>query len=105
MKIIKGFYPHYYNNDDAVKEAVMLWNNVLETENFTLMQKALKEFVKADTKGFPPVIGQLIGLGKEIKKTEWEAKQREQDQLPAPKVDRVEMPEELRKRMNGMFNV
>lgn len=104
MKIIKSFYPHYYSKDDAIKEAVALWSNVLEDADFLLMQKSLKQFVKTDTKGYPPVIGQLISLGQDIKKAEWEARQREIDALPQPKIERMEMPEYLRIKINEWLN-
>lgn len=101
MKIIRGYYPAYYRDKEAINEAVTLWSKVMEDEDFTLIQKGLEQFIKNDTKGFPPVPGQIITLAHEIRRAEWEAKQRELDQLPEPPVNSVPMPDELRAKLQA----
>lgn len=39
---------------------VKAWHKILEEENFAEIQDNLKRFIKADEKGFPPTVGQLI---------------------------------------------
>lgn len=80
-------------------------NKLFEDYKYTLIEKALLKFLKSDSKGFPPVAGQLITLADEIKRIEWDIKQQEQFNLPAPKTERQEMPEELREKMSKMFKL
>lgn len=101
MKIIKGYYPAYYRDREAINDAVILWAKVMEDEEFLLIQKGLERFIKSDTKGFPPVPGQIITLAAEIRRAEWEEKQREISQLPEPEVNAVPMPEELREKLQA----
>lgn len=99
MKIIKGYYPAYYQKND-LQEAVILWAKVLENQDFNWIQKGLERFVSTDRKGFPPVPGQIIMLAADIKQEEWNRKKREQDLLPEPEINAVVMPEELRQKLN-----
>ena len=99
MKIIKGYYPAYYRDNDAIQDAVTLWASVLEDEDFNAVQKGLKDFVKTDTKGFPPAPGQVITRAREIRKMEWEARKREQDQLPEPTTETMPMPDDLKRKL------
>lgn len=101
MKIIKGYYPTYYRDAEMINDAVILWTKILENEEFNFIQKGLEQFVKSDNKGFPPVPGQLITLAKETRKMEYEARKREQDQLPAPQTNTEPMPEELRQKLSS----
>lgn len=103
MKIIRGYYPAYYRDKETISDAVTLWSKVMEDEDFALIQKGLERFIKNDTKGFPPVPGQIITLAKEIRKEEFEKRRREQDQLPEPGIERIEMPEELRRKLQEIF--
>ena len=93
----------YYRNEDAVKEAVALWSNIMADENFDYIKKGLYKFVKSDSKGFPPVPGQIITIAAEIKKQEYERRKREQDLLPEPKTERAEMPAEIREKLKNLF--
>lgn len=101
MKIIRGYYPAYYRDKETISDAVTLWSKVMEDEDFVLIQKGLERFIKNDTKGFPPVPGQIITLAAEIRRAEWEEKQREISQLPEPEVNAVPMPEELREKLQA----
>ena len=105
MKLIQSQYRGYYKNDDDVKFALSVMNKLFENYNYSLIEKALIQFMRCDAKGFPPVPGQLITLADEIRKTEWRLKQIETDRLPSPKVEREEMPEELREKLSKMFNL
>jgi hypothetical protein len=99
MKIIKGYYPAYYRDRETINDAVTLWSKVMEDQDFLLIQKGLERFIKNDTKGFPPVPGQIITLAAEIRRMEWEEKQREISQLPEPPVNAVPMPDDLRAKL------
>lgn len=74
-------------------------NKLFEDYQYTLIEKALLRFLKSDSKGFPPVAGQLITLADEIKRIEWDVKQNEQFNLPAPEIEREPMPDEIRIKM------
>lgn len=101
MKIIKGYYPMYYRDTETINDAVTLWSKILEDEEFNFIHKGLERFVKSDSKGFPPVPGQLITLAAEIRKMEWDKKKRETDQLPEPQTNAEPMPEELRQKLSS----
>lgn len=59
----------FYREADP-SEAAILWHKVLIDEDFDLIQKGLMQYVKADIKGHPPVVGQLIAAAKEIRHQE-----------------------------------
>ena len=99
MKLIQSQYRGYYRDESELLFALSVMERLFAEWEYKLIEKALFRFMATDSKGFPPVAGQLITLAKEIRKEEWEAKRRETDQLPAPAIDRVEMPNEIREKM------
>lgn len=100
MTVIRAAYPNYYKGQAEIEDAINVWSEMLIEDDTVFTAKAVKEFIKNDRSGFPPSIGQIRGIAKDIKKMEWEARQRETDQLPAPKIERVEMPEELKNKLS-----
>lgn len=61
LAILKGSYPHAYkgmSKDDALA-LVELWSEMFAEDDFRIVSHAVKSFLKSDTKGFPPVIGQI----------------------------------------------
>lgn len=106
MKLIQSQYRGYYNKDEKeLRFALSVMERLFADWNYSLIEKALYRFMTNDEKGFPPVAGQLIHLAKEIRKQEWEGKQREADRLPEPKVERVEMPEEIKRKLSSMYEL
>ena len=103
MKIIKGYYPAYYQRGEA-EEAVILWAKVLENEDFLWIQKGLERFVSTDRKGFPPVPGQIITIAEDMRQEESDRRKRERDLLPEPGLKGIPMPDELREKFNAMLD-
>lgn len=102
MAIIKTAYPEYYRNQTDLIDAVNLWAEMFTKDDATLIAKAVKKFIKTDSKGFPPKIGQISTLAAEIRKAEWEQRKREQDALPEPEIKIAPMPEETKERLRKM---
>lgn len=96
MKIIKGYYPMYYRNNESIQEVVTLWHKILQDDDFLHIQKGLERFVKTDSKGFPPVPGQIITLAKDVRIEELNARQRAEDLLPEPETKVAPMPDKVR---------
>ena len=98
MKIVKGYYPMYYRGSE-LEEAVTLWAKVMQDQDFLQIQKGLERYVQTDTKGFPPVPGQIITLAKEVRLEEIERAKKERDLLPEPETKGIPMPPELREKL------
>lgn len=60
MDAIKTMYPHFYEGSDDMDGVVDLWHDMLRDYSLTMTLQAFKWFTATDTKGFPPVIGQII---------------------------------------------
>jgi hypothetical protein len=78
---------------------------MLDGDDMTYIAKAVKEFVKTDTKGFAPTIGQIRTIAAEIRKEEWDKRQRENFQLPEPEIERIPMPDDIRQKLEGLFKL
>lgn len=65
MNQIIGIYPNFVGNRDPTV-IINAWHSVLENEHTEDIFDALKRYIKEDTKGFPPVPGQLIALAQPI---------------------------------------
>jgi hypothetical protein len=102
MKIISRNYRNYYKDEQEIREAAAVMYKVLESWEFTLIEKALLKFMETDS-AFPPNAGQLITLAKEIRRAEWDKHQRETDLLPEPETERIPMPDDIREKLNGLF--
>lgn len=99
MKLIQSQYRNYCKDQDEVKFALSVMNKLFEPYQYQLIEKALIKFMQNDAKGFPPVPGQLITLAAEIRKSEWDQKQREIQSLPEPEIKSVPMPDEIREKL------
>lgn len=82
MTVIKATFPAYYRGSDSVNEAVAIWSELLSSDNPLHITKALKDFIKTDTSGFPPTIGQIRNLAKEYRYQD--TINAEVKELPAP---------------------
>lgn len=79
MALLKAVYPAYYR-DMTRKDAdavVNVWSDMFTDEPVQLVAAAVKRLIASDTKGFPPVIGQvkeqIYRLTHKIEMTEQEA--------------------------------
>jgi hypothetical protein len=70
--------------------------------DFHYIEKATLHFIQNDSKGFPPVPGQLIALAQDIKAAEIRKRQIEASKLPEP--PGIPMPDELREKFNAMLD-
>lgn len=61
MDVLKVAYPQYYKNvsDNEKYNASCLWAEMFSSEDVRIVVAAVKAFIVTDTKGFPPVIGQI----------------------------------------------
>ena len=68
MQILEGQYPQFYKNAgrDQRVTAIRLWHEMLKDYADEPVFAAVKSYIAADTKGFPPVVGQIIGKLQEL---------------------------------------
>lgn len=59
MDILTAAYPRFYSGAKD-KEAVKLWATMFEPYPVRTVADAVQDFIASDTKGFPPVIGQIM---------------------------------------------
>ena len=103
MSAIKVAYPSYYKNQKEIDDAITLWAEMLEDDEPGYIAKAVKQFIKTDAKGFPPSIGQIRTIAAEVRRAEWDERQRQTDLLPEPEIEKVPMPDEIREKMMKLF--
>ena len=65
---LKKAYPFFYKDigPDEGEEIADLWYEMFEYDDVALVVKAVKLFIKSDSKGFPPVIGVIKAKMEEI---------------------------------------
>lgn len=61
MAILKATYPSYYKDGDF-NAAAELWTEMFRDDGYPIVCAAVKSFIATDTKGFPPVIGQIKAM-------------------------------------------
>lgn len=61
MAVLQEAYPRYYANKskDEALSAAKLWQNLFAEDSPDEVAAAVKAFIATDSKGFPPVIGQI----------------------------------------------
>lgn len=61
MAILRAAYPRFYINQsrEDIESAVNLWTMMFSEDDPSLVMDAVRAFIKTDTKGFPPSIGQI----------------------------------------------
>ena len=61
LSILRGAYPGFYRDitKQEAEATIVLWASMFEEEPFELVGAAVKAFITADAKGFPPAIGQI----------------------------------------------
>ena len=82
MAVLKATYPNFYK-DMTRRDAegvVALWTDMFAEDSYNTVAAAVKAFIASDSKGFPPVVGQvkqrvaaLSGAVQQVcdKKTAW----------------------------------
>jgi hypothetical protein len=105
MKLIQSQYRGYCKDQDEVKFTLAVMDKLFAEWDYPLIEKALIRFMQNDSKGFPPVPGQLITLAAEIRREEWDKRQREIAQLPEPETERIQMPDDIREKMKSLFKM
>ena len=108
MAIIKTAYPHYYQKTSDIEDALALWGEMFMGDEPLLISKAVKSFIKEDTQGFPPSIGQIKDIAKGIKRRESEdTKMMEQQKMISAPPKEVTAEDEARREevMEKMRNM
>lgn len=61
MSTLRAAYPMYYGKQSVedAKAAVNLWQMMFADDDAQMVSAAVKAFIATDSKGFPPVIGQI----------------------------------------------
>lgn len=77
-----------------MNDAITIWSELLSADNPLHITKALKDFIKTDTSGFPPTIGQIRNLAREYRYQDFIAFKDVDELLPAP----PKTEEEIKKR-------
>jgi hypothetical protein len=60
MAVLKAAYPRYYSNttDEDAKQAVLLWQTMLEDYTYDVVSKAVKALIAVNK--FPPSVAEVI---------------------------------------------
>ena len=61
MAVLKATYPNFYKGmtrRDA-EGVVALWTDMFSEDSYNAVAAAVKAFIASDSKGFPPVVGQV----------------------------------------------
>ena len=61
MAVLKATYPNFYK-DMTRRDAegvVALWTDMFSEDSYNAVAEAVKAFIASDSKGFPPVVGQV----------------------------------------------
>ncbi len=61
LSVLRGAYPAFYRDitKQEAESTIGLWASMFEEEPYELVGAAVKAFISADGKGFPPAIGQI----------------------------------------------
>ncbi len=68
MAILKTAYPNYYKGGSDLEQAANLWAELFKDDDADVVAAAVKAFIVNDEKGFPPVIGQIKTLIRDLTK-------------------------------------
>lgn len=62
LEVIREVYKNHYKNytDEDKKNMARIWYGLIHGYDYTSMKKALENFIKSDTRGFPPTVGQIL---------------------------------------------
>ena len=71
MAVLKATYPNFYK-DMTRRDAegvVALWTDMFSEDSYNAVAAAVKTFIASDSKGFPPVVGQVKQRVMELART------------------------------------
>ena len=88
MAVIKTAYPEYYRQSSEIGDAINLWHEMFRQDDSVLIGEAVKRFIKQDDKGFPPKIGQIANIAKDIQAEQRRERERERERLKIDKPKR-----------------
>lgn len=63
-------YRNYFKGDN-LDFTVLVWADALVDDEAKYIMRAAKDYIKTDASGFPPSIGQLRAIAKEIKRKDY----------------------------------
>lgn len=66
LMVIQASYPNYKPPDKTV--TVNMWHEMLQEYDEASAMRGLKEFIKTDTSGFAPSIGQIVAKIESVRK-------------------------------------
>ncbi len=68
MDLLQAAYPRFYSGQDAPdpRQTVAMWATMFEPYPVEIVLAAVKAHIATDTKGFPPVIGQIMAKVRQI---------------------------------------
>ena len=67
MGVIKLGYPRFYEGFDDMSGAVDMWASMFVDYPYELVLEGYRRFANSDTKGYPPVVGQIMHEINEIR--------------------------------------
>ena len=61
LAVLRGAYPAFYRDitRQEAESTIALWMSMFDEEPYEIVGAAVKAFISGDSKGFPPVIGQI----------------------------------------------
>jgi len=64
LSLVRFSYPNAYRGmtDNDIKMAVKLWEGIFKDYTYKDVYTGVTDFIASDTKGFPPVVGQVKAL-------------------------------------------
>ena len=100
MGALRAEYQNFCKETEA-DDKIIIWSRALANDDPVFILKAVDQFIANNESGFAPSVGQIRTLAKEIRKKEWDQRQREIDLLPEPETKGVPMPEEIRIKLEA----
>lgn len=66
MAVLKTAYPSYYKGGSDLEQAAGLWADLFADDDALVVAAAVKSFIVNDDKGFPPAIGQIKTMVRDL---------------------------------------
>lgn len=62
LSSLRGAYPNFYRgmSKKEAESTILLWNKMFVDYDYQIVDAAVSALITSDTKGFPPVIGQVM---------------------------------------------
>lgn len=59
--VLRTAYPHFHRGigREEAEEIINLWHELFSKDDFSTVMKAVKSYIVADEKGYPPAIGMI----------------------------------------------